>query len=58
MTTADTGSAELHPLGTGRNHRWWVGASEVDMAEAAPAPRRLTLAALPQRVTLDLTAPC
>ena len=36
MTTADTASAELHPLGTGRNHRWWVGASEVDMAEAAP----------------------
>ena len=24
------------------------------MAEAAPAPRRLTLPALPQRVTLDL----
>jgi nicotinamidase-related amidase len=52
-TDAST-TAPLHPLGSGRNHRWLVDAARVDMSEAAPAPRRLTLASQPQHVTLDL----
>jgi nicotinamidase-related amidase len=42
------------PLGPHRNHRWLVNAGHVDMSEALPSPRGVTLASSPQRVTLDL----
>jgi nicotinamidase-related amidase len=47
-------NADLHPLGSGRNHRWLVDAGHVDMSDPGPAPRRLTLDAQPQRITVDL----
>ena len=44
----------MHPLGSGRNHRWLANAEHVDMSDAGPTPRKLTLPSLPQQVTLDL----
>ena len=44
----------MHPLGSGRNHRWHASADHVDMSDAGPPPRRLTLPSTPQHVTLDL----
>jgi nicotinamidase-related amidase len=44
----------LHPLGSGRNFSWHANAEHVDMAQAAPAPRRLPLQAQPQQLTIDL----
>jgi nicotinamidase-related amidase len=46
-------TSPLHPLGSGRNHRWHVNAEHVDMAQPAPAPRPLVLQAQPH-ITLDL----
>jgi len=43
-----------HPLGSGRNHRWHVDAGHADLSDNGPPPRRLTMAAEPQNVTLDL----
>ena len=61
MNTSDRSDAEpplptlpMHPLGSGRNHRWLANAEHVDMSDAGPAPRKLTLPSLPQHVTLDL----
>ena len=50
----DLDGSPTHVLGYGRNQRWLVTATHVDMAEAAPVPRRLSLDAQLQRVTLDL----
>lgn len=47
-------TAPDHTLGFSLQHRWRVDAGHVDMSEAAPPPRRLTLPALPQQVTVDL----
>jgi nicotinamidase-related amidase len=44
----------LHPLGSGRGHRWLANAEHVDMAEPAPPPRPLSISAAPQSVTVDL----
>ena len=44
----------MHPLGSGRNHRWFANAEHVDMSDAGPAPRKLSLPSSPQHVTLDL----
>ena len=44
----------LHPLGSGPNHHWRANAEHVDMAPPEPAPRRMSLAAQPQNLTLDL----
>ena len=42
------------PLGSGPGYRWLVDAGRVDMAMADPAPIPATIAAEPQRVTVDL----
>ncbi|HEX4365517.1 MAG TPA: cysteine hydrolase [Rhodopila sp.] len=42
------------PLGVGAQTRWWATDDVVDMAAAPPAPRRMTLAAEPQSVVVDL----
>ena len=44
----------LHPLGASAHTRWWAGATRVDMATPAPAPKPVTLASTPQQVTFDL----
>lgn len=41
-------------LGRGPNHRWQLDADHVDMSDAGRPPRRLTFAAQPQKLTLDL----
>ncbi len=42
------------PLGTGR-HRWLVSPSHVDLAPAGPPPRKVTIKAAPQDISVDLT---
>ena len=43
-----------HPLGSGANYRWQVDAGHVDMAAVERPPRRMSLAAQPQNLTVDL----
>jgi nicotinamidase-related amidase len=42
------------PLGSSPRNQWRVSATEVDLCRTPQAPRRLTVDATPQRVTLDL----
>jgi nicotinamidase-related amidase len=44
----------LHPLGAPRSRRWLVNGGHVDMVPAEPVPRRVTLAAQPQSLCIDL----
>ncbi|WP_227321977.1 cysteine hydrolase family protein [Acidisoma silvae] len=46
--------ATLIPLGSSPRNQWLVSATEVDLRRAPLAERPLTIAAAPQRVTLDL----
>ena len=46
--------SKLKPLGSSSNNRWLVGESAVDLSEPPPSPDRLTFAARPQRLTVDL----
>lgn len=41
------------PLGTGR-HQWMVSPDHVDLAPPEPAPRKVTIEAEPQRISIDL----
>jgi len=43
----------MHVLGNRRRH-WLVSKDHVDMTAAGPAPKRITLEAEPQRITVDL----
>jgi nicotinamidase-related amidase len=49
-----TDLAAPHPLGHSTQTRWLAGPGRIDMAQAPPSPRPLTLASTPQHVTLDL----
>jgi len=42
------------PLGSSPRNQWRVSATEVDLCRTPLSPRRLAIAAAPQRVTLDL----
>jgi biuret amidohydrolase len=44
----------LHELGSGHLYRWRVNTELVDMAMPPPPPRPITIAAAPQKVTVDL----
>jgi nicotinamidase-related amidase len=53
MTSADDVDVVNSPLGTPRN-AWTVSADTVDLTRTRPVPVRVTVAARPQRLTLDL----
>ncbi len=42
------------PIGTGRHHQWSVTAGHADLAPAGPEPKKVTIAAEPQHVSIDL----
>ncbi|HEY6355145.1 MAG TPA: cysteine hydrolase [Burkholderiaceae bacterium] len=46
--------APSHPLGTSMQTQWRANETHIDMAQAPPAPRPLTIASTPQQVTLDI----
>jgi len=54
MNTPQSNDAAGKPLGVGRNTRWLARADNVDMTLPVVPPRVVTLATLPQTVTIDL----
>ena len=53
-SAARASAATPRPLGSAPGYRWMVDADHVDMSRPHPEPRRLTIPAAPQTVTVDL----
>ncbi len=51
---AEAVTESWQPLGSSPRNQWRVSDAEVDLRRAPPAPRPLSIAATPQRLTLDL----
>jgi len=45
----------MQPLGSSKRNRWRVSASEADLSRAPLVPRLVRFAAMPQRLTIDLS---
>jgi nicotinamidase-related amidase len=54
VTRSERQAGEAKPLGSGRNTRWMARPDNVDMTLPAVPVRAVTLATLPQTVTIDL----